>query len=103
VLKNTAKINQQEKSSAGDTVLDVRDQGFTRPKVLIVLPFRHQALQVMNSIMALAPVADTNASSFTIENRKRFLDEYDISEDEKLDREEDEAELKAAIAAGNTE
>ncbi|KAF8458546.1 hypothetical protein BDZ91DRAFT_701085 [Kalaharituber pfeilii] len=61
VLKNNAKLSKHHLSSTlppdQDQDLDLpplRDQGFTRPKVLILLPTRHHAFQVINLIASLA-------------------------------------------------
>ncbi|CAG8432805.1 11485_t:CDS:10 [Diversispora eburnea] len=59
VLKNNAKITYAH--STNKEIDEFRDQGFTRPKVLILLPFRNSALN---------------------ENRKRFFDSYSIEADQ---------------------
>ncbi|RIB27767.1 digestive organ expansion factor [Gigaspora rosea] len=54
---------------------EFRDQGFTRPKVLILLPFRNSALNLAEIIIKLSGAEQQ-------ENRKRFFDSYGISPDE---------------------
>ncbi len=34
-----------------------QDQGFTRPKVLIVVPFRNAALELVQCFLALTPLS----------------------------------------------
>jgi hypothetical protein len=50
---------------------DLRDQGFVRPKILILVPFRNTALEVVKLILQLAPklqqvrlVPDSSANAF---------------------------------------
>ena len=65
VLKNTAKIKSAESdhntsnthqlgedTESGSN--DFRDQGFSRPKVLILLPFKNNAFEVIKMLMALS-------------------------------------------------
>ncbi|CAG8515514.1 9934_t:CDS:10 [Acaulospora colombiana] len=58
---------------------ELRDQGFTRPKVLILLPFRNSALDLVETLIKLSGAEQQ-------ENRRRFFDSYGISPDqEKID------------------
>jgi U3 small nucleolar RNA-associated protein 25 len=50
----------------------VQDQGFTRPSVLILLPFRSSALSWLTAISASLP------SSIQIEDHSRFKSEYSL-------------------------
>ncbi|XP_053670111.1 U3 small nucleolar RNA-associated protein 25 homolog [Anopheles nili] len=52
--------------------VEYRDQGYVRPKVLIVVPFRESALQVVNVLVQLFAGDNTKA----VANYKRFTDEY---------------------------
>ncbi|KAJ3034977.1 rRNA-binding ribosome biosynthesis protein utp25, partial [Rhizophlyctis rosea] len=69
VLKNTAKIKAA--GEEGKETLDIRDQGFTRPKVLILLPFRNTALEVVKMLIALSGTKQQD-------NKKRFMDEFGV-------------------------
>ncbi|KAL2918984.1 rRNA-binding ribosome biosynthesis protein utp25 [Polyrhizophydium stewartii] len=51
---------------------EFRDQGFTRPKVLILAPFRHNALQIIDTLMALSGTSIQ-------ENKKRFHSEFGLA------------------------
>ncbi|KAI9003180.1 hypothetical protein BC832DRAFT_560139 [Gaertneriomyces semiglobifer] len=76
VLKNTTKLKADTSAE-----LELRDQGFTRPKVLILLPFKSAALEVVKHFIALS---GTNQQ----DNKKRFFDEFGVDPDEeKLDQE----------------
>lgn len=58
--------------SAAD--IDARDQGFTRPKILLLTPFRSSALAALSTLLALFPPGTQ------IENRQRFLSEFSLPE-----------------------
>ena len=79
ILKNTTRL------SKADVAEDVeyRDQGFTRPKVLVLLPTRQSCFRFVQAIISLV-------KSEQVENLKRFTDTYngdsnDVSEDKPLD------------------
>lgn len=93
VLNNNAK-KYNRKADVDDEGLS--DQGLTRPKVLIVVPFRDSVLRVIQTMIGLLDVKD----KLEISNKKRFKDEYGSNPDDKppnLKRPED----YEAIFAGN--
>ncbi|KAF9970800.1 hypothetical protein BGZ73_006419 [Actinomortierella ambigua] len=76
VLKNTAKLQRHQQTTDSTSVIpEYRDQGFTRPKVLIVLPFKNTVVDVVESLVALSGSTEQS-------NRKRFNEEFDFEEDE---------------------
>ncbi|KAJ2677945.1 rRNA-binding ribosome biosynthesis protein utp25 [Coemansia spiralis] len=71
--KNNAKLAKAHAS--GKDVGELRDRGFTRPRVLILLPFRNSAYNVVKKLLKLASAEQELNSS-------RFEKEYGPSEDE---------------------
>lgn len=70
VIKNNAKLSHQDK----DEELELRDQGFTRPKVLMILPTREAAYRMIEMIASICEPE-------TQENKKRLEDSYHDKED----------------------
>ena len=72
MLKNNERISHASKSGAA-VPEDVQDQGFTRPSVLILLPFRSFAQRWVSALTSHTP-----PPSFQIENHSRFQSEYGL-------------------------
>ncbi|XP_066451689.1 U3 small nucleolar RNA-associated protein 25 homolog isoform X2 [Eleutherodactylus coqui] len=95
VLNNNARRRDQKTGLDDDDHL--RDQGLTRPKVLIVVPFRESALRVVQILISLMEVPGKKVD---VSNKKRFKDEFGSEPEERppnLKRPED----YEAIFAGN--
>ncbi|KAF9201060.1 rRNA-binding ribosome biosynthesis protein utp25 [Haplosporangium sp. Z 27] len=70
ILKNSGKLQRhQQNPNPSATVPEFRDQGFTRPKVLIILPFKNTVVDVVESLISLS-------GSTQQDNKKRFFDEF---------------------------
>ena len=74
VLKNNERLAHAAKVG-NPAPEDVQDQGFTRPSILILLPFRSSAMRWFESLAAHTP-----PSSFQIENMARFRKEFGLPE-----------------------
>ncbi|KAJ7045868.1 digestive organ expansion factor [Mycena alexandri] len=75
VLKNNERLAHATKADpSASPPEDVQDQGFTRPSVLILLPFRSSALDWFTALTSHTP-----APAFQVENQSRFLAEYGLS------------------------
>lgn len=62
------------------TCRELRDQGFTRARVLILLPFKHSALEVVQTIIKLSPKVQQDM----IIHKSRFLEEFGVEEEENV-------------------
>ncbi|KAI9021924.1 digestive organ expansion factor [Hyaloraphidium curvatum] len=94
ILANTERINAAA-ASGTTNALDVRDQTFARPTVLVLLPFRSSAHLFVRSLIALS-------GSSQQENKARFEDEYgDGGEAKHFDQSKPEEFRR--LFAGNTD
>ncbi|KAH6845093.1 U3 small nucleolar RNA-associated protein 25 [Chaetomium sp. MPI-CAGE-AT-0009] len=65
IVKDNARLSRAE----GNEDLELRDQGFTRPKVLMLLPTRQSCVKMVDMIVSICEPDQQ-------ENRKRFEDGY---------------------------
>ncbi|XP_042356687.1 U3 small nucleolar RNA-associated protein 25 homolog [Plectropomus leopardus] len=101
VLANNALLREQKtQAKAGAEPQDEpRDQGLTRPKVVILVPFRGRALRVVQTLISLL---ETKGKKIVVNNKKRFKEEFGEEEDDKppnLQRPDD----YRAIFSGNVD
>ncbi|KAG5639038.1 hypothetical protein H0H81_007651 [Sphagnurus paluster] len=74
VLKNNDRLAHAAKTNPNaEPPEDIQDQGFTRPSVLVLLPFRSAALDWFSAITVHTP-----SPIFQIENQARFASEYGL-------------------------
>ena len=71
VVDNNIKLASEENPPEDDTPF--KDQGFTRPSVLILLPTRNACLKVVNTLISLSATTQQ-------ENKARFLKDYSLDE-----------------------
>ncbi|XP_011405161.2 PREDICTED: digestive organ expansion factor homolog [Amphimedon queenslandica] len=70
VLKNNIRLAMAAKE--GRDLGDIRDQGLTRPKVLILVPFRHSALKIVSSMISIL----VTPGKGEVANRRKFFKLY---------------------------
>ena len=56
----------------------MRDQGFTRAKVLLLLPFRNTVVDVVDTLIKLSGTEQQ-------ENKNRFYEQFNLREEEAID------------------
>src|ERR1700735_1065486 len=74
VLKNNERLAHAVKAGT-PAPEDVQPQGFSRPSVLILLPFRSSGLRWLESLITHTP-----PPAFQIENIARFRKEFGLAE-----------------------
>lgn len=85
IIKNNERLAKE----FSEVEPDIRDQGFTRPKVLIILPTRNSCVRYVDAIMHLCQPDQQ-------ENKKRFYDSFLTGHDSLLkDKSPDFSELFA--------
>lgn len=96
IVSHNARINQNKTEKE-----EYRDQGLTRPKVLIVVPFRESAYQVVECMIELlfGDAKDSGTKKIIIMNYKRFKTEFGENEEEHISQKKPEDYKK--IFAGN--
>lgn len=73
ILKTNERLAHEAAGAATpSSTSDSRDQGFTRPKVLLLLPFRSTALLWISTLVSLFPAGTQT------ENQSRFLEEFSL-------------------------
>ncbi|KAL7889197.1 hypothetical protein AOLI_G00014550 [Acnodon oligacanthus] len=76
VLKANSRVlahNARLKEAKGAEEEEFRDQGLTRPKVLILVPIRDGALRVVQTFISLL---EPKGKKMDVSNKKRFKDEF---------------------------
>ncbi|KAI8147823.1 hypothetical protein BJV82DRAFT_593490 [Fennellomyces sp. T-0311] len=76
IMRNTNRITKAQTDNVD--IGEIRDQGFTRPKVLIVVPFRNSAVDIVDAMIRLS-------GSEQQENKRRFYNEYKLREEDTVD------------------
>ncbi|XP_067470543.1 U3 small nucleolar RNA-associated protein 25 homolog isoform X1 [Thunnus thynnus] len=82
VLAHNAQLRERKTQAKPGAELqeEPRDQGLTRPKVLILVPFRSGALHIVQTIISLL---ETKGKKMVVSNKKRFKEEFGEEVDDK--------------------
>ncbi|KAJ0062964.1 hypothetical protein NL108_009559, partial [Boleophthalmus pectinirostris] len=75
VLAHSAQLREQKSQAKAESEPqdEPRDQGLTRPKALILVPFRDKALHVVQTLIGLL---ETKSKKIVVNNKKRFKEEF---------------------------
>ncbi|XP_058801898.1 U3 small nucleolar RNA-associated protein 25 homolog [Phymastichus coffea] len=73
ILHHNAKIQKAKLTDMGEIPEEYRDQGLVRPKVLILVPFRHSCLKIVEILISIFIGEDKGGS---VINKKRFMEDY---------------------------
>ena len=82
VIKDNARLAREDAQED----LEYRDQGFTRPKILVILPTRNSCVKYVDTIVSLCEPEQQ-------ENKRRFQETYAFGEDPSQDKPEDFRDL----------
>ncbi|XP_015587698.1 digestive organ expansion factor homolog [Cephus cinctus] len=77
VLHHNAKLSKLKKSDISEVPDEYRDQGLVRPKVLIIVPFRHSCLKIVELLISILIGEDKGGS---VVNKKRFMEDFSGNE-----------------------
>ncbi|XP_066595033.1 U3 small nucleolar RNA-associated protein 25 homolog [Prorops nasuta] len=77
VLHHNAKILKSKFSDMSDIPDEYRDQGLVRPKVLIIVPFKHSCLKIVELLIAILIGEDKGGS---VMNKNRFMKDFSGNE-----------------------
>ena len=79
VQKNDERVKA---AAAAGREVEARDQGFTRPRVLIVVPYRFCALKIVQLMIRLLIDPSGNKVERSVKSQNRFFEEYGVDADE---------------------
>ncbi|XP_064489591.1 U3 small nucleolar RNA-associated protein 25 homolog [Ornithodoros turicata] len=96
MLKTRSRILHHNAKLHKGAASEFRDQGLTRPKVLIVVPFRESALRIVNLLAQLLGAKD-------VVNKGRFHKEFEEPEENKDRKKMERPADYEATFAGNTD
>ncbi|PJF18929.1 hypothetical protein PSACC_01252 [Paramicrosporidium saccamoebae] len=77
VLQQRARVVRNNERLAEGADVEARDQGFTRPRILILVPFRNTALDIVRVLGSL-----WQSTGGQVDNQKRLLDEFGPPEED---------------------
>ncbi|XP_017281595.1 digestive organ expansion factor [Kryptolebias marmoratus] len=82
ILAHNAQLRElkTQTEARAEPLDEPRDQGLTRPKVLILVPFRGGALQVVHTLISLL---ESKGKKIVVSNKKKFKEEFGEEADEK--------------------
>ncbi|KYM96464.1 PREDICTED: digestive organ expansion factor homolog [Cyphomyrmex costatus] len=73
ILHHSAKLAKANRSGMGEVPDEYKDQGLVRPKVLIIVPFKHSCLKIVEMFISILFGEDKGGS---VINKLRFMDDF---------------------------
>lgn len=73
ILHHSAKLAKSGRTGIAEVPDGYKDQGFVRPKVLILVPFRHSCLKIVELLIAILIGEDKGG---LVINKLRFMEEF---------------------------
>lgn len=77
ILHHNAKITKSKCTNMTEIPDEYRDQGLVRPKVLIIVPFRHSCLKIVELLISILIGEDKGGS---VMNKTRFMEDFSGNE-----------------------
>lgn len=73
ILHHSAKLAKFNRSGMGEVPDEYKDQGLVRPKVLIIVPFKHSCLKIVEMFISILFGEDKGGS---VINKLRFMEDF---------------------------
>ncbi|XP_011644927.1 digestive organ expansion factor homolog [Pogonomyrmex barbatus] len=73
ILHHSAKLAKSNCSGMGEVPDEYKDQGLVRPKVLIIVPFKHSCLKIVEMFISILFGEDKGGS---VINKLRFMEDF---------------------------
>lgn len=77
ILHHNAKITKSKCTNMTEIPEEYRDQGLVRPKILIIVPFRHSCLKIVELLISILIGEDKGGS---VMNKTRFMEDFSGNE-----------------------
>lgn len=73
ILHHSAKLAKSNRSGMGEVPDEYKDQGLVRPKILIIVPFKHSCLKIVETFISILFGEDKGGS---VVNKLRFMEDF---------------------------
>jgi U3 small nucleolar RNA-associated protein 25 len=73
IMHHDSKLAKSDPSSVGEVPDEYRDQGFVRPKILFIVPFKHSCLKIVETLISILIGKDKNGA---VMNKLRFMENF---------------------------
>ncbi|XP_011872230.1 PREDICTED: digestive organ expansion factor homolog [Vollenhovia emeryi] len=73
ILHHSAKLAKSNRSGMGEVPDEYKDQGLVRPKILIIVPFKHSCLKIVETFISILFGEDKGGC---VVNKLRFMEDF---------------------------